>query len=345
MRSRWTPAADLFALGAVLHEMLSGRRVFQRDTAAETMTAILREDPPELLGTRPDVSPALDRIVRHCLEKNPAERFQTARDVAFALEALSGSTASGMSEAARATPMGRRGRWLWPITAAVVTFLAMTGVLVWDRSTRHVPRPRYVMKTFEPQTMFSARFLPDGTTFAYTGLADSERQTFLVRPDRSAPEPIGSTGSVLLSISRSGELAVFVDMVADRGMPLGTLARLTIGGAPRRVRERIRWADWAPDGNSMAVVQDVGGRDRLEYPIGTTLHETPGWISMLRVSPDGERVAFTEHPLKGDTRGWIKVVDRAGKVLSLAGEYAAQVPVSPGRPMAHRSFSVPRQES
>jgi len=315
---------DLFSLGVVLHEMLSARRAFQRDTPAETMTAILREDPPDLLGTRLDISPTLDRIVRHCLEKNPTERFQTARDVAFALEALSGSTASGRSEPARATPMGRRGRWLWPAVASVVTFLAMTGVLVWDRMHRDVPRPRYVMKTFEPQTMISARFLPDGTTFAYSGKAGSAFQTFLVRPGGAAPEPIGDAGTALLSISRSGELAMLVDHVADRGMALGTLARLTIGGAPRRVRERIRWADWAPDGNSMAVVQDVGGRDRVEYPIGTMLHETPGWISMLRVSPDGERVAFTEHPLKGDTRGSIKVVDHAGKVLSLAGEYAAQ---------------------
>ena len=314
---------DLFSLGVVLHEMLSGRRAFQRDTPAESMTAILREDPPELLVTRSDISPALDRIVRHCVEKNPTERFQTARDVAFALEALSGSTASGMSGAARATPMGRRGRWLWPVAAAVVTFLAMTGVLVWDRTHRHVARPRYVMKTFEPQTMISARFLPDGMTFAYTAVADSLSQTFLVRPDRTAPEPIGTPGD-LLAISGTGELAVLVDRVADRGMALGTLARLTIGGAPRRVRERIRWADWAPDGNSMAVVQDVGGRDRLEYPIGTMLYETPGTVSMVRVSPDGERVAFSDHPLRGDIRGWIKVVDRAGRVVSLAGEYAAQ---------------------
>jgi serine/threonine protein kinase len=335
---------DLFALGIVLHEMLSGRRVFQRETAAESMTAILREDPPELLGTRSDVSPALDRIVRHCLEKNPTERFQTARDVAFALEALSGSTASGLSEAARTTPMGRRGGWLWPIAAAVATFLAMSGVLVWDRMNRDLPRPRYVMKTFEPQTMFSARFLPDGTTFAYTGNSDSGFGTFLVRPDRPTPERIGDAPGGLLSISRSGELAMLMDSVADVGGPLGTLARLTVGGAPRRVRERIRWADWAPDGNSMAVVHDVGGRDRLEYPIGTTLHETAGSISMVRVSPNGEQVAFTEHPLKRDGRAWIKLVDRAGKVLVLRVSTRRST-VSPGRPMAHRSFSVPRLES
>ena len=86
--------ADLFAFGAVLYEMVSGKRTFHRDTAADSMTAILTQDPPELVASRPDLSPALDRIIRHCLEKNANERFQSARDVAFALEALSGSQVS-----------------------------------------------------------------------------------------------------------------------------------------------------------------------------------------------------------------------------------------------------------
>src|SRR5262245_14338639 len=82
---------DIFALGAVLYEMVTGARAFQRDTPAETMTAILREDVPDLVEARADVPPALDRIVRHCLEKNPAERFRSAGDVAFALDTISGS--------------------------------------------------------------------------------------------------------------------------------------------------------------------------------------------------------------------------------------------------------------
>ncbi|MGQ0736928.1 MAG: protein kinase domain-containing protein [Acidobacteriota bacterium] len=86
---------DLFALGVVLHEMLGGRRAFGGDTAADVAMAILRDEPPELTSLRPDIPAALDRIVRHCLEKQPAERFQSARDVAFALASLSGSAGSG----------------------------------------------------------------------------------------------------------------------------------------------------------------------------------------------------------------------------------------------------------
>ena len=83
---------DIFAFGAVLYEMISGRRAFRRDTAAETMTAILKEDPPELNEMSHPVSPGLERIVRRCLEKQPEQRFQSAKDLAFALDALSGTT-------------------------------------------------------------------------------------------------------------------------------------------------------------------------------------------------------------------------------------------------------------
>jgi serine/threonine protein kinase/tetratricopeptide (TPR) repeat protein len=90
--------SDIFSFGAVLYEMLTGRRAFRGDTAVETMNAILKEEPPGLAGSAPEVSPALERVVRHCLEKNPAERFQSARDIAFALGEASSGSAAGASE-------------------------------------------------------------------------------------------------------------------------------------------------------------------------------------------------------------------------------------------------------
>src|SRR5438132_753872 len=100
--------SDIFSFGAILYEMLSGKRAFRGDSMAETMSAILREDPPDLSETNKTVSPALERVVRHCLEKNPAERFHSARDLAFAIESLSGSAvSSGQTtsiEAGTATP-------------------------------------------------------------------------------------------------------------------------------------------------------------------------------------------------------------------------------------------------
>ena len=120
--------ADIFALGAVLYEMLSGRRAFQGATAADSMTAILSHDPPDLAGVATDLPPALDRIVRHCLEKNPAERFQSARDVAFALESLSGSAGVSSGPAPASIPMrSRRPSAPWIAASAIGIGLLAAG--------------------------------------------------------------------------------------------------------------------------------------------------------------------------------------------------------------------------
>jgi eukaryotic-like serine/threonine-protein kinase len=102
----------------------------------------------------------------------------------------------------------------------------------------------------------------------------------------------------------------------------GTLARAPIaGGAPHAV-ENVQWADWGPDANSLAVVRDVGGRNRLEYPIGKVLYETGGeWISHPRVSPKGDLVAFLDHPLQGDDEGSLAVVDLSGHKRKLTRDW------------------------
>ena len=116
--------SDIFSFGAVLYEMLSGKRAFHRDTAADTMSAILREEPSELSSTNRQISPAVDRIIRHCLEKDPAARFHSAHDLAFDLEALSGTEAPGAQVAAAAPPTGR------PKLVAVLVGVAVAGLLL-----------------------------------------------------------------------------------------------------------------------------------------------------------------------------------------------------------------------
>src|SRR5262249_33467069 len=103
---------------------------------------------------------------------------------------------------------------------------------------------------------------------------------------------------------------------------MGTLARAPlVGGAPREVLEQVQWADWSPDGDNLAVVRDFGGRNRLEFPIGKPLYETGGWIGHPRISPKGEWVAFLDHPVQGDDRGSVAVVDRAGHRKTLSSEW------------------------
>ena len=119
--------SDLFSFGAILYEMLSGRRAFKGDTPADTTSAILREDPPEITGTGHAIPPALERIVRHCLEKNPEERFQSARDVAFDLESITGI--SGSSSLAMPGTAPRRGvrRGVRASVVAAVALAALAG--------------------------------------------------------------------------------------------------------------------------------------------------------------------------------------------------------------------------
>ena len=111
--------ADIFAFGAILYEMLAGKRAFQKPTSPETMTAILNEDPPGISQVAPNLPPALQRVVHRCLEKNPEQRFQSASDLAFALDALSDSGGSSSSRAANAA-IGARKRWKVIVPATVM---------------------------------------------------------------------------------------------------------------------------------------------------------------------------------------------------------------------------------
>jgi dipeptidyl aminopeptidase/acylaminoacyl peptidase len=123
-------------------------------------------------------------------------------------------------------------------------------------------------------------------------------------------------------VSAKGELAVLTD-VTYIGFRLfdGTLARMTMDGEPRPWMEHVREADWSPDGSTLALIRVLGAKDQLEYPIGKALYDTPGYLSDPRVSPDGRFVAFMEHPFRFDDRGFVKMVDAAGQLTTLAGEH------------------------
>jgi Tol biopolymer transport system component len=312
--------SDIFSFGAVLYEMLSGQRAFHGDSAAETMSAILREEPPDLSVTNQSIAPGIDRIVRHCIEKSPGQRFHSAHDVAFALEALSG--ASG-SQPASVSPAGRK---LRPLPAAVAVLVVATvaaayfvGRRMESASTRGGASFRQL--TFRQQTIFNARFAPDGQTMVYSAaLQGSTPEIFTVRPDFPEARTLGLRGVHLLSVSSRAELALLTGArYISHNVFQGTLARMPLeGGAPRDVLENVREADWSPDGSDLAVIREVGGKDRLEFPVGKVLCETGGYLSDLRFSPRGDRIAYFEHPVKWDDRGLVAVVDLQGKKTVLA---------------------------
>jgi Tol biopolymer transport system component len=316
--------SDLFSVGAILYEMLSGKRAFKGDSPAETMSAILKEEPPELTETNRAVPAALERIVRHCLEKNPVERFQSARDIAFDLESLSSDSVA----AGAVTSASRRKNYRELL--GMLGFLglaAFVGTFVAGRSSvpTQVP-PRYHQLTFQHGLVTSGFFGPDGHTIVYAADWESApRQLFSTRDEARGSLALGLKNADVAAISSSGDVAVLMDQHRIVGWAfVGTLAVTSInGGAPRPLLENASAMTWTPDGSGFAVVRYTGQHFRLEYPSGKELFVTSGWISSPRFSPKGDRIAFIHHPEMGDDRGEIVIVDLAGHSRVVAGGFAS----------------------
>jgi eukaryotic-like serine/threonine-protein kinase len=313
------PASDIFSFGAVLYEMLTARRSFKGDSAAETMHAILKEEPRDLLETNRSLPPALERIVRHCLEKRPEQRFHSAHDVAFDLKAL--SDVSGT----RPTPLPHsavtRSRTFGG--AALLLLGVVVGVLA-DRALRRsspAESPTYRRLTFDRGTVGRARFAPDGNTVVYDAAWRGEPdQVFTTRLDSRESRVLGVSGALYAAASTS-ELAVALHAAGQ--FLAGTLARVPMaGGAPREVLESVTWADWSPDGTDLAVVHLRPEGQRVEFPIGNVLHETRGFITHLRVSPRGDWVAFIESPPGSQHAGGsVVAVDRSRAKRTLSRDW------------------------
>jgi hypothetical protein len=301
--------SDLFSLGAVLYEMVTGRRAFHRDSSVETLNAILKEEPEELPSDL-RIPPALDRIVRHCIEKKPEERFQSARDLAFALEALSTGT---VSEPVTAKPAPRYRRW--QRLAAGLLGAAGVAALAFVAGRRTVERPQPVFKqlTFRRGWVDEARFAPDARTVVYgAGWDGKPVELFQTRTDSPASRPLGVSHAKLLSISSQGQMAILLDPSRRGGLiGIGTLAILPLaGGTPRELLEDVFWADWTPDGRDLCVSRlHADGEVTIELPPGTVLHRTRGYTCMLRVSRDGRRVVFEERLNKK-----VVIIDRDRKL-------------------------------
>ena len=310
--------SDIFSFGVILYEMLAGRQPFRGDSPIETLNAILKEEPPDLDPAR---APAgLDRVVRHCLEKSPDERFQSARDLAFGLGSMSGLTSQALSF--RTMPRIRWRRLLRPALAvvAIAALLTLAYLFGTKRGTR--PPATFQRLTFRTGTVLSAYFSPDGETIFYGARwAGDPVSVYTARRDSPESRNLGFGTADVLSVSSTGQLAIAlqrrpVGYLRDAG----TLAQVAIGGGtPRAIAEDVEAADWSPDGKMLAIVRTVDGKSRLEAPIGTVLYESVGWISRPRFSPDGKTVAFVDHPIVNDDRGAVATValgDKEERVLT-----------------------------
>ena len=293
--------SDIFSFGAVLYEMLSGKRAFAGGSAADTMSAILREDPPELATAEPSLSPALDRIVRRCLEKDPQHRFHSAHDLAFALESVTGTTG-----AARAVPRpselptGRRRKTLVR-TGATVLLIALAAAASWlagyrlvrSRAAGPAATGAIAGAMFQPLTTQSGVELfptisPDGKTVVYVGYSSGNADLYLQRVDgrnainltRDTPED-----DIQPAFSPDGSQIAFR---SERGGG-GIFLMGATGESVRRLTDSGFNPAWSPDGKEI-VVADEGIQTPLSRNVKSRLWAVDVATGAKRIVTRGDAV-------------------------------------------------------
>ena len=313
---------DIFSFGTVVYEMLTGVRAFKRDTTAETMTAILHDDPPENPPDGRALPPALDRIVHHCLEKAPERRFQSARDLAFDLESITSTTSSGGLAAVKEKASKKR-TYLIGAAAALVILAGLAGWLL-ASAFRSSNGSSFHQLTYRRGMPEGGRFTPDGRNVIYTATWEgSDEELYSVPADGVGGSPVGIKNARLLAISSRGEYAVALSPVElARFMHPGNLARYTGNGAPKPEIENIEAADYSPDGSALAIVRYVSANVmcQLEYPIGKVLYRER-LVSDVRFSRDGKYIAFIAHTNASDDRGTVMIIRSTGEKVAASPLY------------------------
>jgi tRNA A-37 threonylcarbamoyl transferase component Bud32 len=309
--------SDIFSFGAVLYEMITGRRAFSGDSKLSTLASVLHKDPVPLNKSE-DIPREVERIIMRCLRKDPQRRWQSMADLKVALEDELEERDSNKT-AAEATRVRTRGLPLMFWVALVV--VALAGGAYLGSQILKAPQPTFERLTYRRGDIRGARFSPDGQTVLFSAQWAAEPITiFSMRPGSREYRPLDLPEASILSISSAGEMAILLGTGASR-----TLARVPLsGGAPREILESVNDADWSPDGTSLAVSHTVGGRNRIEYPIGTVLGESGRRPPLsVRVSPKLDLIAFFEYDnAVGDYA--VTILDLHGKKRVLSRGWTAE---------------------
>ena len=336
------PRTDLFAFGSVMYEMATGQMAFTGSSNGVIFEAILNRAPVSAESINAAIPEKLNDLILKALEKERDMRYQTAAELRGDLKRIkrglessriraasaSGIAAVSASRIASATArdgMVPRGRvWTTAAMAGVVALLAglAVGALLLKGGPGKAEFAAYHPLTFRRGIVHSARFAPDGKTVIYSAAWEGKPlDLYTTRPESPQSQQMEPKGADVLAVSTSGEmlLALHSKPRDSSFLYAGTLARVPlVGGAPREILNDVEWADWAPDGTNLVIIHEVGGRKRLEFPLGKLLYEADGWMGNPRVAPDGKSVAFVDHPQTGDDGGSVSVVDLAGKKTMLS---------------------------
>jgi Tol biopolymer transport system component len=319
--------ADQFAFGAILYELVTGARAFQRQTGVETLSMIITTEPERVLALNPTVPQPIVWTIERCLSKDPSDRYISTRDLAREVQTLRDHVAD--LESLERPISGARRRLSARVIAgaiavaialgagATAAYLAMQANRSGDARTRAAVT--FKQLTFRRGYIPNARFAPDGQTIVYAASWQGA-PVALFETRSSGPESRRLVGAPagLASISTTGELALIRQCRLDWAICVGTLATMPLGGAPRDLLEEVMSADWAPDGRTLAAVQVADGEYRLHFPIGKPLYATKGKLAFVRFSPRGDRLALVEYPLLSEESGSIKILDLEGHATTIS---------------------------
>ncbi|HEV8242144.1 MAG TPA: protein kinase [Thermoanaerobaculia bacterium] len=332
--------SDIFALGCVLYEMLTGERPFHRESVAETVVAVLREEPDGLEAMAGAVQarrvpPAFIRLVRHCLEKRPEERFQSARDLAFQLEVLASEgsgTATGPNLVAEALPAPRRWRAGIPaLLAALAVGLLLGGAIGAWLATRRQPAPTRLRVLTHSGNDSWPTASPDGKLVAFASDRDGRPRIWLRQMSSGDEVAVTDGVDAVPRFSPDGTSLLFVRR-RESGSDLLRVA--AVGGEAKRLVPDAVGGDWSPDGKQIAFVRSLS---RTRWVVGVAAsdggeerrlsRENALPLAQLRWSPDGRWVAVLRRSSLAGAADSVLLLDvRAGysednneRVLRLPG--------------------------
>jgi serine/threonine protein kinase/Tol biopolymer transport system component len=337
---------DIFSLGTVIYEFVTGKLPFEGETTSDVIAALIKDEPESMRTSVPELPVEFEHVVSKALVKDRGLRYQTIGEFLSALQQLRDEIKLGAHVLTNDGPLDAQTiktrtatdpqakqktervslpkGWTLTIALGLIVIVGVVTVLSFRRRSQLVKNSPSMKEKIESTSrqltnrdgfISGARFAPEGKRVVYSaGFDGKPLELFYNNGESAESRPAGIESASLKSVSRSGKIAVLVDFeLSWSDGRKGTLQILPAGGGePEITIPNVDDAAFAPDGNSFAIFRSVWGEQQLEYPAGTVLYKSTGWMSYPRFSPKGDKIAFFEHPL-GDYSGSVAVFDLASK--------------------------------